>query len=137
MDDVAFVGLGSNLGDRAAHLAAARDRVSGIPGTKIIAVSAIEETEPIGPALQGRYLNQMIALQTSLDPAQLLAELHRVEQLGGRARTVHWGPRTIDLDIVKYASTTWSSPELQVPHREIDNREFWRRELAELAEVMI
>ena len=137
MDDVAFVALGSNLGCREDHLAAARERIAEIPRTEIIAASTAEETTPVGPVAQGIYLNQMIALRTSLDPAELLVELSRVEQLGGRVRTVHWGPRTIDLDIVKYARTTWSSPELQVPHREIDNREFWRRELAELGEVKI
>ena len=79
----------------------------------------------------------MVALRTSLSPPELLQALHEVERQGNRVRTVRWGPRTIDLDIVRYARTTWTSPELQVPHREIDNRDFWQRELAELAEVAI
>jgi 2-amino-4-hydroxy-6-hydroxymethyldihydropteridine diphosphokinase len=136
MDDVAFVALGSNLGDRDAHLAAARARIARIPGISIIAMSGIEETAPIGPVPQGNYLNQMIALRTALNPEMLLSELHRVEQLGNRTRSTRWGPRTIDLDIVKYARSTWNSPDLQVPHPEINNRDFWQRELAELEEVV-
>lgn len=137
MDEVAFVALGSNLGDRAAHLADALARIAAIPGVVILARSTVEETEPVGPVAQGPYLNQMISIRTSLAPPELLLALHEVERQGGRVRTVRWGPRTIDLDIVKYAHTTWSSSELQVPHSEIDNRDFWQRELAELAEVDI
>lgn len=137
MDDVAFVALGSNVGDRRRHLSDALQRIAEIPGVKTIALTAAEETDPLGPIAQGRYLNQMIALRTSLSPPELLAALHAVERTGGRVRDARWGPRTIDLDIVKYGCTTWSSPDLQVPHREIDNRNFWQRELAELAEVLI
>lgn len=136
-DDVAFVALGSNMGDRQKHLSDALARIAGIPGVGILAVSRVEETEPLGTVPQDPYLNQMVALRTSLSPPELLAALHQTEYAGGRVRTVRWGPRTIDLDIVKYARTTWSSPELQVPHREIDNRDFWQRELAELAEVSV
>lgn len=137
MDDIAFVALGSNMGDRAAHLSSALTGIGNIAGVRILAVTRPEETEPIGPVAQEPYLNQMVALRTSLSPPELLAALHDVELAGGRVRTVRWGPRTIDLDIVKYAHTTWNSPGLQVPHVEIDNRDFWQRELAELAEVTI
>lgn len=137
MDDIAFVALGSNMGERRQHLIDALRRISAIPGVTCLAASTIEETEPLGPMSQGRYLNQMIALRTSLSPPELLAALGRAEAEGGRRRTTRWGPRTIDLDIVKYARTCWSSPDLQVPHKEIDNRDFWQRELAELAEVAI
>lgn len=137
MDDIAFVALGSNLGDRHQHLADALCRIASIPGVTCLAASTVEETEPVGPIAQGPYLNQMIALQTSLSPPELLAALGRAEAEGGRTRMTRRGPRTIDLDIVKYARTRWSSPDLQVPHKEIDNRDFWQRELAELAEVAI
>jgi len=136
MDDTAFVALGSNIGDREGHLAEARSRIAAIPGVVIMAESSIEETAPLGPVAQGPYLNQMIALVTSLAPTALLDALRTIEAQGGRVRTARWGPRTIDLDIVKYGHTTWNSPELRVPHGEIDNRDFWQRELAELAEVM-
>lgn len=136
MDDIAFVALGSNMGDRQQHLESALRRIREIPAVAIVAMSSVEETEPLGPVVQGRYLNQMIALRTSLSPPELLAGLNEVERLGGRVRALRWGPRTIDLDIVKYARTTWNSPELQVPHMEMDNRDFWQRELAELAEAL-
>lgn len=137
MDDVAFVALGSNMGDRSKHLSDALARIAAIPRVVVLAQGTVEETEPVGPVAQGPYLNQMVAIRTSLSPPELLAALQEAERQGGRVRTVRWGPRTIDLDIVKYAYATWSSPELQVPHREIDNRDFWQRELAELAEVDI
>lgn len=137
MDDLAFVALGSNIGDRQQHLADALRRIGEIPDVAIIARSSVDETEPLGPVAQDRYLNQMIALRTTLSPPELLVALHQVERSGGRVRTVRWGPRTIDLDIVKYARTTWNSSELQVPHTEIDNRDFWQRELAELAEALV
>jgi 2-amino-4-hydroxy-6-hydroxymethyldihydropteridine diphosphokinase len=136
MDDVAFVALGSNVGDRRKHLSDAIARIAAIPGAMITAQTAVEETQPIGPQDQGPYLNQMIAIRTSLTPPELLAALQDAENLGGRVRSTRWGPRTIDLDIVKYARTTWNSPELQVPHREMYNREFWQRELADLEEAM-
>jgi 2-amino-4-hydroxy-6-hydroxymethyldihydropteridine diphosphokinase len=136
MDDVAFVALGSNVGDRHQHLADALRRLAAIRDVQIAARTGIEETDPVGPVEQGPYLNQMVALKTSLAPPELLAALQKVEAMGGRVRSTRWGPRTIDLDIVKYAQTTWNSPQLRVPHGEIDNREFWRRELAELEEAM-
>lgn len=137
MDDVAFIALGSNVGDRQKHLLDAIRRISAIDGVTVLAMSAVEETAPIGPVAQDAFLNQMIAVTTSLTPPELMAALQDAERQGGRVRTVRWGPRTIDLDIVKYARTTWSSRDLQVPHKEIDNRDFWQRELAELAEVSI
>lgn len=136
MDDVAFIALGGNIGDRQKHLSDAIARIAAIEGVQIVARSKIEETDPIGPPDQNPYLNQMIAVRTSLNPPSLLAALQEAERSGGRVRSVRWGPRTIDLDIVKYARTTWDSAELHVPHREMDNREFWQRELAELEEAM-
>jgi 2-amino-4-hydroxy-6-hydroxymethyldihydropteridine diphosphokinase len=136
MDDVAFIALGSNMGDRRRHLADALRRIGSIRGVEIVAVSAIEETEPLGQMAQDPYLNQMAAVRTSLSPPELLAALHEAERDGGRVRTTRWAPRSIDLDIVRYARTTWDSSDLQVPHVEINNRDFWQRELAELAEVV-
>src|SRR5206468_10644958 len=88
--DVAYVALGSNLGDRDEHLARARRALTAIPRTRVIAISTVEETAPIGPVEQGRYLNQMVALETELSPRELLAELQRIEQEGGRTREVRW-----------------------------------------------
>jgi 2-amino-4-hydroxy-6-hydroxymethyldihydropteridine diphosphokinase len=130
---VAYIALGSNLGDREGYLARARAAIASLPETRIIAASSIEETAPLGPQDQPAYLNQMVAVETSLTPRALLTELLEIERREGRRRDVRWGPRTLDLDIVRYAHTTVSEPDLQVPHPEIMNRDFWQRELAELA----
>ena len=130
--DVAYIALGSNLGDRDAHLAAARQALAVLPSSRLLACSRIEETEPVGPAGQGPYLNQMVALETEITPGDLLAELHGIERAAGRERRERWGPRTLDLDIVLFARQRVSEPGLTVPHPELPNRSFWQRELAEL-----
>lgn len=132
MLDVAFIALGSNMGDRSAMLARARAGLGGLPRSQIVGQSSIEETEPLGPIPQPRFLNQMVALETSLSPRELLEQLLAIEQSAGRKRDMRWGPRTLDLDIVRYANQTMSDPDLRVPHPELSNRPFWQRELAEL-----
>src|SRR4051794_5529755 len=102
MRDVAFIALGSNLGDRAKYLANAVRSISHLPTSRVIAATAVEETPPFGPEGQGPYLNQMVALETELDPRTLLHELQRIENEAGRVRHERWGPRTLDLDIVKF-----------------------------------
>lgn len=133
--DVAYIALGSNLGDRDAHLAAARAGLAAIPRSRVIAASSVEETAPLGPPGQGAYLNQMIALETALTPAELLAELQGIERRAGRVRDVRWGPRIIDLDIVTMRDQRSDDTRCRVPHPELPNRDFWRRELAELREM--
>ncbi len=130
--DLAYVALGSNLGDRDKHLADARARIASIPNVQIVGESTIEQTDAIGPGDQSPYLNQMIAVETELNPRELLTRLHEIEIAGGRERKIRWGARTIDLDIVSYVHTTWDEPDLKVPHTELPNRDFWIRELAEL-----
>jgi 2-amino-4-hydroxy-6-hydroxymethyldihydropteridine diphosphokinase len=132
MAEWAFVALGSNVGDRRAHLAFARERLARLPGTTLVAASAIEETAPLGPVPQDDYLNQMVLLRTELAPHALLAACAAIERATGRERTVRWGPRTLDLDIVRYAETAVSDADLTVPHPELPHRPFWQRELAEL-----
>jgi 2-amino-4-hydroxy-6-hydroxymethyldihydropteridine diphosphokinase len=130
--DVAYIALGSNLGDRAMHLASARAALAALPRSRMIGASAIEETAPIGPVAQGPFLNQMIALETELGPRELLAALQAIEERGGRVRDVRWGPRSIDLDIVTMRGHRSDDPWCRVPHPELPNRDFWQRELAEL-----
>jgi 2-amino-4-hydroxy-6-hydroxymethyldihydropteridine diphosphokinase len=130
--DWVYLALGSNLGDRAAHLAFARERLAALPGTTVVAASAIEETEPLGPVPQGSYLNQMVLLQTSLSPHDLLTHCAVIERAAGRERRVRWGPRTLDLDIVRYDELAIADPDLVVPHPELPRRPFWQREIAEL-----
>jgi 2-amino-4-hydroxy-6-hydroxymethyldihydropteridine diphosphokinase len=130
--DVAYIALGANLGDRHAQLAGARAALAAIPGSQVVAESSIEETEPLGGLPQGKYLNQMIALETTLNPRELLRHLNDIERAMGRTRHQRWASRTIDLDIVSFQQQTADERDLQVPHRELPHRDFWQRELAEL-----
>jgi 2-amino-4-hydroxy-6-hydroxymethyldihydropteridine diphosphokinase len=128
-----FVALGSNLGDREGHLAAACEALARLPGTRLVAASAIEETAPLAGMAQPPYLNQMVLLDTELEPHELLAALQAIEQARGRVRTARWGPRTLDLDIVAYGDRQVRDPDLVIPHPELPRRDFWQRELSELA----
>ena len=128
----AYIALGSNLGDREEHLAAARAALAALPATRWVAASAVEETQPLAGMNQPPYLNQMVLLETSLEPRALLAACQAIERSRGRVRTEHWGPRTLDLDIVRYGGRRIADPDLIIPHPELPNRDFWIRELAEL-----
>jgi 2-amino-4-hydroxy-6-hydroxymethyldihydropteridine diphosphokinase len=128
----AFVALGSNLGDRAGHLAAGRAGLAALPDTTLVAESSIEETVPLGELEQPLYLNQMVLLETGLTPRALLRGCQEIEAGRGRTRASRWGSRTLDLDIVKYGDRRVNDPDLVVPHPELPNRDFWLRELAEL-----
>jgi len=129
-----YVALGSNMGDRVGHLASARNRLATLPETRLVATSRVEETAPIGPVPQGAFLNQMVLLETTLEPRELLGHLHAIESERGRERQagVRWGPRTLDLDIVRYGDRSVREPDLTIPHPELPRRDFWLREMAEL-----
>ena len=129
----AWVALGSNLGDRAAHLGAARAALASLPGTVLLGASRVEETAPLGGRPQPPYLNQMVVLETSLAPRALLAELHRIEAAEGRERRERWASRTLDLDLVRYGDVRAAEPGLTLPHPGLAERDFWRREMEELA----
>jgi 2-amino-4-hydroxy-6-hydroxymethyldihydropteridine diphosphokinase len=132
MGEQAYVALGSNVGDREAHLAYARARLAALPRTRLVRQSRVEETAPLGPVPQGPYLNQMVLLDTELEPGALLVHLRGIESERGRVRQERWGPRTLDLDIVRYGDRAVRDPELTIPHPELPNRDFWVREIAEL-----
>jgi 2-amino-4-hydroxy-6-hydroxymethyldihydropteridine diphosphokinase len=132
MADVAYIALGSNVGDRDGYLTRARAALAELPLSRVIRESSIEETEPLGPIAQPAFLNQMVALETELSPPDLLANLQEIEAQAGRVRQARWGPRTLDLDIVCFDRQTVDVPGLRVPHPELPNRPFWQRELAEL-----
>jgi 2-amino-4-hydroxy-6-hydroxymethyldihydropteridine diphosphokinase len=127
-----YIALGSNLGDRQEHLAAARAALAALPATRLVAASAVEETEPLAGMDQPPYLNQMVLLETSLEPRALLAACQAIERSRGRVRAEHWGARTLDLDIVRYGGRRIADSDLIIPHPELPNRDFWIRELAEL-----
>ena len=130
-----YVALGSNLGDREGHLARARESLGKLPLTTVLAASAVEETEAVGPAGQGPFLNQMVLVETSLDPGRFLKLLHKIEDENGRTRDERWGPRTLDLDIVRFGTRRLRDPDLRIPHAELPNRDWWQREIEELDRI--
>lgn len=132
MTDVVYIALGSNLGNRELALSRARAAIGAIRDTRLIAATEPEETDPIGPVVQGKFLNQMVAISTTLPPRTLLAALHRIERAAGRVRAVKWGPRTLDLDIVMIEGKEFVDEALIIPHPELPNRDFWQRELETL-----
>jgi 2-amino-4-hydroxy-6-hydroxymethyldihydropteridine diphosphokinase len=126
------VALGSNLGDREEHLRAAREALASLPETALVAESSVEETAPLAGMDQPAYLNQMVMLETSLQPRALLTALQAIEREQGRLRSERWGARTLDLDIVRFGDQQLTEHDLIIPHPELPNRDFWLRELAEL-----
>ena len=124
---VAYVGLGSNLGDREATI---RRAIAALPG--VIAVSELRETDPVGVTEQPAFLNGAVALETELSPGELLDSLLAVERELGRERRERWGPRTIDLDLLLYGTETVDEPGLTVPHPSLHERRFALEPLAEL-----
>jgi 2-amino-4-hydroxy-6-hydroxymethyldihydropteridine diphosphokinase len=131
----AYVALGSNLGDRDAYLAQGRRGLAGLPGSRLLGASGIEETAPLGGREQPAYLNQMVALETTLAPRELVEACHRIEAAAGRTRRERWESRTLDLDLVRYDTVVLDEPGLTLPHPGLAEREFWQRGLAELARM--
>lgn len=129
-----YLGLGSNLGNRLAHLASARGAIEKQAGP-IRAASSIYDTAPWGPVPQDNYLNQVIRISTALAPAELLAVLHDIERAAGRDRKneVRYGPRTLDLDILIYEDQAVNDDGLTIPHPRIAERAFVLVPLAEIA----
>lgn len=126
---LAYIAIGSNLGERERFLADARKAIGALPNTTLIAATPIQETDPLGDPTQGKYLNQMVSVSTGLEPVRLLEALQAIEATAGRQRIVRWGPRTLDLDIVHIEDITVNEPQLTVPHAELPNREFWKDQL--------
>ena len=130
-----FIGIGSNLGDRAAHLEHARQALAAMPQTHRVVFSPVYDTKPIGPIPQGRYLNAVALLETELDPYDLLDALNAIECETGRGPSLQrtkWGPRTLDLDILLYDQRVISSDELVVPHPMMHERWFVLKPLVDL-----
>jgi 2-amino-4-hydroxy-6-hydroxymethyldihydropteridine diphosphokinase len=130
-----FVGVGANLGDRAATLRAAVERLRGAKGILHVEPSAVYETEPVGVTDQPQFLNQVLGVETTLSPEELLALLQQIEATFGRERTVRWGPRTLDLDLLAYEGETRTTQELMLPHPRMLEREFVTVPLREVLET--
>lgn len=132
----AFIGLGSNLGDRWAHLRRAVDQLRGDGSVTVTGISPVYETAPVGgPAGQGPYLNVVVelAVPAPCDPYRLLAGCRRLEAAAGRVRVVRWGPRTLDADVLWIDGVTLDGPELTVPHPRMFERRFVMAPLSALA----
>lgn len=129
----AYIGLGSNLGDRAAYLKSATERISKLPKTKLIRCSTWHETEPVGGPPQDKFLNGAAKIETSLKPVDLLERLQQIEtDLGRTAEREKWGPRVIDLDLLDYDGVALNLAGLQLPHPLLHERLFVLAPLAEI-----
>jgi 2-amino-4-hydroxy-6-hydroxymethyldihydropteridine diphosphokinase len=134
MAALAYIGLGSNLGDRRATLVRALELLAAAPQAKVLRVSSFRETVPVGgPAGQGPYLNAAAVLATDVEPLPLLRTLQKIESELGRVRLERWGPRTLDLDLLLYDDRIITSPELVLPHPRLHERLFVLEPLAEIA----
>ena len=129
--EAAWVALGANLGDPARTLARARAWLGSLPGTVLEAASRVHRTAPIGPP-QPDYLNAVVRLRTTLTPRELLGALQALERTAGRVRTVRWGPRTLDLDLLLFSDRVSDDPVLTLPHPRLHERRFVLAPLCEL-----
>jgi 2-amino-4-hydroxy-6-hydroxymethyldihydropteridine diphosphokinase len=134
----AYVGLGANVGNRRDNLDRAVELLARDRGIRVVAVSTVRETDPVGYVDQPRFLNAVAALDTDLAPRKLLDRLLAVERALGRKRTgPRFGPRTIDLDLLVYGDETVDEPGLTVPHPRLAERRFVLEPLAELAPDLV
>ena len=129
----AFISMGSNLGDRELHLRFALSELKSARGCNVARVSEFIETAPYGYTEQEEFLNGCLELDTLLTEFELLDLLNDIENKAGRVRTVHWGPRTLDLDLIFYDDSVISTDRLRIPHADMHNRDFVLRPLAEIA----
>ncbi len=132
---IAYIGLGSNLGDRRRILESALGALRETTGIELVAVSMLIETEPEGPPGQDRYLNGAATIRTKLSPRGLLQAMLEIESAHGRDRTKEsrWGPRRVDLDLLMYADRIVDEPDLVVPHPRMHQRTFVLAPLAAIA----
>ena len=133
----AFIGLGSNLGDREANLRQALESLAQAPETTVVRASSLYDTEPVGVEDQPHFLNAVAQIETQLTPRQLLWNLMLVERRLGRVRSQRWGPRTIDLDLLLYEDVVMEEADLELPHPELAKRSFVLVPLVELEPLLL
>ena len=133
----AFVGLGSNLGEREAQIRQALEAMAALPETELVRASSLYDTEPVGDTDQPNFLNAVAELETDLTAQQLLWNLLLIEKRLGRERTRRWGPRTIDLDLLTYGGEVIEEGNLRVPHPELTRRAFVLVPLVELDPLLV
>jgi len=133
MKNIAYIGMGSNLGSRLENCLQAMTRLAEHPAIHVIARSSFYETEPVGKTDQGWFFNAVVQVSTELEPEALLQSLLTIEAAMGRIRNEKWGPRIIDLDLLLYEDRILKTPQLEVPHPEMTQRRFVLAPLSELA----
>ena len=134
---VAYIGFGSNIGDRFAHIQNAIHALAKTEGITLQKISSVYKTDPVGYAAQAEFLNGAAAIQTSLPPLALLHALKDIETAIGRQHRLRWGPREIDLDILIYGDVCLQTEELVIPHPEMHRRRFVLVPLAEIAPDLV
>ncbi len=129
----AYIGIGSNLGDRIQNCKLAVKSISSVPKISLIKQSSWIETDPVGYLDQNRFINGAVLIETSLSPTDLLNELQKIENKMGRVRTIPMGPRTIDLDLLLYDDLQIKTETLTIPHPRMKERDFVQIPLLEIA----
>lgn len=129
----AYVALGSNMGDSKAYLDQAVDALKSDAKIRVLKVADYIITKPYGGVEQDDFINSVAAVETLYSPEELLNKLHEIEEAHDRERVVHWGPRTLDLDILLYEEVVMDTPDLTIPHKDMQNREFVLKPMTEIA----
>ena len=129
----AYVALGSNMGDSKAHLDGAVEALQADEKVRVLKVADYIVTKPYGGVEQDDFVNSAMAIETLYSPEELLDRLHEIEADHARERIIHWGPRTLDLDILLYEDVVMDTPDLIIPHKDMHNREFVLKPMAEIA----
>jgi 2-amino-4-hydroxy-6-hydroxymethyldihydropteridine diphosphokinase len=138
VEECAYIGLGSNLGDRELKLLMAVAELGKLPGTKVTALSAFYETEPVGGVPQDNFYNAVARISTTLSPLELLDALKRIEtEVFHRVDSGHWGPRSMDLDILLYGELVLRSDRLTIPHPRLAERRFVLQPLSDIARKLV
>jgi 2-amino-4-hydroxy-6-hydroxymethyldihydropteridine diphosphokinase len=133
----AYLGIGSNLGDRLTHLQDAVDGLAATDGVDVVAVSSVYETDPVGGPEQPAYLNAVVALDTDLTAPDLLRAAQRLEAEAHRVRAQRWGPRTLDVDVLLVGDEEVHEPDLEVPHPRLWERGFVLAPLGDVAPGLV
>ena len=133
----AYLALGSNLGDRLAHLQLGVDALTRVPGVEVLAVSRVYETAPVGGPPQDPFLNAVVAIDTSLAPVPLLRCCQEIEELAARERAERWGPRTLDVDVLLVGDLDIDLDDLTVPHPRMWERGFVLAPLRDVAPDLV
>ncbi len=132
MRHIAYIGIGSNLGDRVRQCEKAISEILRVDGNELLARSSFFRTEPLGYTSQPWFVNGVVKIATDLDPVSLFQSLKTIEGLLGRTETFRWGPRSIDLDLLFFNQACIETPEIKIPHPRIHERKFVLVPLAEI-----